>query len=169
MICVLIFVIYVMYSLSEVCQTFRVSVIIFCCKQDECVYGLSGILSVCRDGKELPVAFYSRQLRGAERRYAATELEGLGVICSVKHFEVYLHEVNVVVETDRKVLEYLMSSKHLSAKLTRWALYLQQFTMSIRYRLGHCNKIVDGLSRQGWSEKNDGRHLEGEGRCQGIA
>ena len=39
--------------------------------------GISGILSVCRNGAELPVAFFSRQLRGAERNYAASELECL--------------------------------------------------------------------------------------------
>ena len=42
--------------------------------------GISGILSVCRNGTELPVAFFSRQLRGAERNYAASELECLAVV-----------------------------------------------------------------------------------------
>ena len=45
--------------------------------------GLSGMLSVFRDGVELPVAFYSRQLRGAETRYSASELECLAVVDSV--------------------------------------------------------------------------------------
>ena len=30
--------------------------------------GISGILSVCRNGAELPVLFFSRQLQGAEPR-----------------------------------------------------------------------------------------------------
>ena len=38
---------------------------------------------------EKPVAFYSRQLKDAETCYAATELECLAVVESVRHFEVY--------------------------------------------------------------------------------
>ena len=37
--------------------------------------GLRGVLSVFSDGVELPVAFYSWQLRGAETRYSASELK----------------------------------------------------------------------------------------------
>ena len=35
--------------------------------------GVSGVLSVCRDGVELPVGFNSRQLKEAETRYAVME------------------------------------------------------------------------------------------------
>jgi len=34
--------------------------------------GISGVLSVCRNGAELPVAFFSRQLKDRERNYSAT-------------------------------------------------------------------------------------------------
>ena len=54
--------------------------------------GASGVLCVCRDGAELPVAFYSRQLKERESNYAATELEYLAVKDSVCHFEVFLHD-----------------------------------------------------------------------------
>ena len=37
--------------------------------------GLGSSLLVIRNGEELPVSFFSRQLRGAESRYSATELE----------------------------------------------------------------------------------------------
>ena len=53
--------------------------------------GISGIISVCRNGAELPVVFFSRQLRGAERNYAALELECLAVVEALRHFQVYLH------------------------------------------------------------------------------
>ena len=53
--------------------------------------GISGVLHVCRDGEELPVAFFSRQLLDRERSYAATELECLAVRDAVKHFEMYLY------------------------------------------------------------------------------
>ncbi len=41
---------------------------------------IDAVLSVERDGDRLPVAFFSRQLHGAQARYSAQELEGLGVV-----------------------------------------------------------------------------------------
>ncbi len=40
---------------------------------------------VDREGEKLPVAFFSRQLRGNQCRYSAQELECLAVVESVKH------------------------------------------------------------------------------------
>ncbi len=50
--------------------------------------GLGACLHVVRDGEELPVAFYSRQLRGAEVRYTVTELETLAIAQAVEHFNI---------------------------------------------------------------------------------
>ena len=51
---------------------------------------IGAVLSVVRNDEEFPVAFFSRQLRGAELNYSATELECLGVVCAIKNFEVYI-------------------------------------------------------------------------------
>ena len=40
---------------------------------------------------------------------------------------------STTVETDHKALEQLLSSNHLNARLTRWALYLQKFSRTIHY------------------------------------
>ena len=53
--------------------------------------GISGVLSVCRNSTEQPVAFFSRQLKNREWNYSATELECLAVKASVQHFEIYLY------------------------------------------------------------------------------
>ena len=62
----------------------------FVLQTDASYAGIGGCLSVMRDGVELPVAFYSRQLRDPETRYSVTEVECLAVVVSVRHFEVYL-------------------------------------------------------------------------------
>ena len=121
--------------------------------------GISGILSVCRNSAELPVAFFSRQLKERERNYAATELECLAVKESIRHCEVYLHGRQFVVQTDHKDLESLLKSTQLNSKLARWALYLQQFSMEIKYRPGVINQNADGLSRQAWEENDEG-HMD---------
>jgi len=53
--------------------------------------GIGGVLQVERDGVWEPAGFFSRQLRGAEQRYSATELEALAVVESVTHFAYYLY------------------------------------------------------------------------------
>ncbi len=53
--------------------------------------GLGSILHVVHEGKEIPVAFRSRQLNKAEKNYSATELELLAVVDAVTHFLYYLH------------------------------------------------------------------------------
>ena len=52
--------------------------------------GVGAVLSVVRKGEELPVAYFSRLLHGAEVNYSSTELECLGVVAALKHFEDYL-------------------------------------------------------------------------------
>ena len=92
---------------------------------DASVKGISGILSVIQDNKELPVGFYSRKLTAAEQNYAAIELEGLAVVAAILQFEVYLIGRHFVVQTDHRALTFLDSAKHLNPRLTRWCLRLQ--------------------------------------------
>ncbi len=47
--------------------------------------GVGAVLSVRRGEELLPVAFFSKQLQGAEHRYSAQELEGLGLFKAVRH------------------------------------------------------------------------------------
>ena len=59
---------------------------------DASLLGLGAVHNVARDGKEKPVAFFSRQLRCAEKRYLATELEALAMVAAVDdHFLPYLY------------------------------------------------------------------------------
>ena len=78
----------------------------FVLQTDASGVGLGAVLSVKRDGEELPVAFYSRKLQPRERRYCATELEGLAVVDSVRHFDAYLVTHPFVVETDHKAWSF---------------------------------------------------------------
>ena len=53
--------------------------------------GIGGILHVQRDGEWVPSAYFSRQLRGAEHRYSATELEALALVETIRHFSYHLY------------------------------------------------------------------------------
>ena len=128
---------------------------------DASTVGISGCLSVVRDGKELPAIFYSRKLTGAETRYTATELECLAVVECVRQFEVHLDGHHFSLQTDHKALESLHRSKLQNKRLARWAMRLQGFDFSIQYRPGKANGNADGLSRQAWGP--DGLEEESAG------
>ena len=113
--------------------------------------GIGATLNVQRDGVEKPVAFFSRQLQGAEKRYSATELEGLAVFKSINFWDHFLYGQKFTVVTDHRALVYLLQSKRLNKRLHGWVLKLLDFNFDIMYRPGKANSDADGLSRQSWS------------------
>ena len=119
----------------------------FVLQTDASGVGLGAVLSVQRDDEELPVAFYSRKLQPRERKYSATELEGLAVVAAVQHFDVYLITHPFIIETDHRALTFLNSAQHGNGRLARWAMKLQPFSFEIRYRPGSKNSNADAFSR----------------------
>ena len=76
--------------------------------------GIGRVLNITRQGQLLPVAFYSRQLRGSEICYSAIELEALTMLEMVKYFWHYLYGVSFSVVTDHQALCFLLSSSYLN-------------------------------------------------------
>ena len=111
-------------------------------------FGIGACLHIVRDNAELPVAFFSRQLQGAERRYSITELETLAIVSALKYFEFYIYGINVHVLTDHKACTSLLTSSVLNNRLKRMALYLQDKDLSIVYRPGDASGNADGFSCQ---------------------
>ena len=119
-------------------------------------FGLGAFLQVKRNDGWTAAAFYSRQTRGPERRYSASELEALAVVESVWHFSPYLYEQKFVVFTDHKPLCSLLTSDHLNRRLKRFSTKLQPWMIQFKYLPGVENTLADALSRQDW------RRREGE-------
>ena len=93
--------------------------------------GVGAVLSVIRQDEELPVAYYSHQLHGAENHYSASELESLAVVKAVKHFKVYLVGQHFQLITDNQALQGMMTSKNQNRRLMRWSLFLQDFNFDV--------------------------------------
>ena len=123
---------------------------VFVLHSDASGAGVGATLNVVRDDQKLPVAYYSKQLQGAEHNYSATELEGLAVFRSINFFAHYLFGARFKAITDHKVLVSFLKSKVLNKRLQGWMIQLQQFDFSIEYRPGVENLDVDALSRQAW-------------------
>ena len=95
-----------------------------------------------------PVAFVSRSLKPAEKKYSAIELEALAIWwCVTQKFRTYVEGQQFFLETDHKPLLSLMNKPYHNNRIERWMTTLQQYDMIITHIPGNENTIADALSR----------------------
>ncbi len=138
---------------------------VFVLESDASSTGVGAVLSVTRENGNVPVAFFSRQLRGAQSRYSAQELEGLGVYEAIRHFAYFLYGKKFTVVTDHKGLVNMMTGRQFNRRIHNWCLKLTEFDFVIQYREGSMNIVADELSRCFGVAVADGdaTHLRSEG------
>lgn len=98
-------------------------------------------------GFDHPVAFKSRLLTPAESNYAPTEGECLALVWAVQKFRVFLDGRHFTIYTDHQALQWLDTKRHQNSKLERWALRLQEYDFTVKYKKGEENLVADCLSR----------------------
>ena len=116
--------------------------------------GLGAVLSQVQDGKERVVAYFSKSLSPAERRYCVTRRELLAIISSVKHFHHYLYGRHFLIRTDHGSLQWLLRFKRPEGQLARWLETLYMYDFTIEHRSGRLHGNADGLSRRPCQECN---------------
>jgi len=123
---------------------------LFC---DASAYGVGACLvHVMPNSEERPVAYASRTLTSAERKYAQVEREALAIIFGVRRFHQYLYGRKFTLVTDHRPLCKILGEKEgipplAAARMQRWALVLSAYQYQIQHTPGKQNHIADCLSR----------------------
>ncbi len=108
----------------------------------------SVLVQTDEDECERPIAYYSRVLQPAERRYENTERELLAVYEGLRHFRTYTYGGKCTCFTDHRALLYLKDTPNPSTRLAKWRFTLMGETdWDLRYVPGKKNCVADALSR----------------------
>lgn len=119
----------------------------FIVSTDASASAIAGVLSQRYDEGERPVAYYSRQTTKAEAKYSSSELECLSLVTCIKHWRCYLYGRHFTVITDHIALTYLLRIRDASARLSRWALKLSEYSFTCIHKPGRAHVNADVLSR----------------------
>ncbi|CAM5074127.1 unnamed protein product [Natator depressus] len=112
--------------------------------------GLGAVLTqLHEDNTERTVAFASRTLSNAERKYSTVEKEALACVWATEKWRTYLWGRTFKLRTDHSPLMTLLTTKGLgrAGYLTaRWSASLLSFNYELKYKPGNQNVVADCLS-----------------------
>lgn len=115
--------------------------------------GLGAILSQVQNGVEKPVAFMSRALSSAEKRYSQIQKEATAIIFGVRKFHQYLfgRAEPFILRTDHKPLLSIFNPDKgvpeiTANRLQRYAIFLSAYNFTIEY-VSSAHNSADYLSR----------------------
>jgi cleavage and polyadenylation specificity factor subunit 1 len=96
-----------------------------------------------------PLAFFSRKLNPAQKKYSAYDRELLAIYEAVRHFRHMLEARHFRILTDHKPLTFAFNQKRdrCSPRQFNHLDYISQFTTDIRHISGRENVVADTLSR----------------------
>ena len=105
---------------------------------------------LCQDqGKGLqPVAYTSRKMNPAERRYATHEKELLAIIHALRVWRVYLEGRKFSIKSDHATLTHFKNQLTLTRRQARWMEIMEQYDYTIEHIPGKQNIVPDVLSRR---------------------
>lgn len=115
---------------------------------DASLEGVGAILKqVQPDGKERPVAYFSKKLNNAQKKKKAIYLECLAIKEAVRYWQYWLIGKSFTVYSDHKPLENMNLKSRTDEELGDLTYYLSQYEFKIKYAPGSKNLEADCLSR----------------------
>ncbi|GJZ64140.1 reverse transcriptase domain-containing protein [Tanacetum coccineum] len=102
---------------------------------------ISAVLMTDREGKQIPVYFVSRTLRGPEVNYTPMEKLVLALLSASKRLKRYFQAHTVVVITDQPIKQ-LLSSSEMSGRMLKWKFELEGYDIQYRPRTAIKGQIL---------------------------
>ncbi len=109
--------------------------------------GVGAILSQKEGRFERVIAYASKALTDAQRKFHPMEGECYALIWGILHFRQYLHQTHFTLRTDHKPLEWLATVSDAHGRRGRWIDMLQDSSFKIVHRPGMRHANADALSR----------------------
>lgn len=95
-----------------------------------------------------PIAWWSRRFTGEERRYGVRDQECLALVDSIEAWRSIISAGRVIVRTDHRSLEWLLSTFHREGtRVSGFALKIQGYNVEIQYVPGRMHVVADCMSR----------------------
>ena len=116
------------------------------CDASDCSVG--SVIQQYQDGAQRVIAYASRALTEAERRYCITRRELLAVVFGLKKYRQHLLGRSIIARTDHAALTYLMSTPEPIGQRGRWLDLLSEYDITIQHRSGRVHGNSDALSRR---------------------
>ena len=108
-------------------------------------YGIGGYLYQLVDGNELPIAFVSKSLTGAQLRRITIQKKAYAFYYYITNLSYLLRDRKFHLKTDHKNITFIGDSAN--AMVVRWKLSLMQYDFDIEHISGVKNVVADYLSR----------------------
>ncbi|GJS35608.1 reverse transcriptase domain-containing protein [Tanacetum coccineum] len=102
---------------------------------------ISAVLMTERGGKQLPVYFVSRALRGPEINYTPMEKLVLALLSASRRLKRYFQAHTIVVITDQPIKQLLLKSE-ISGRMLKWKFELEGYDIQYRPRTSIKGQIL---------------------------
>ncbi|KPJ14174.1 Retrotransposable element Tf2 155 kDa protein type 1 [Papilio machaon] len=123
---------------------------------DASLEGIGAVLKQTQpNGKNKPVAYFSKKLNQVQKKKKAIYLECLAIKEAIKYWQYWLIGKSFIVYSDHKPLENLNIKSRTDEELGDLTYYLSQFDFKIVYTPGKENTEADCLSRNPVLDEND--------------
>ena len=109
--------------------------------------GLSFVLMQKHTGKYYPVAYGSKKLTSAEKRYSTSEKESLVIAWGLSKFRLYLTGRTFFLLVDRQPLTFFNDAEFKNDRIMHWTLALHRYDYTAKDISGKDNVLADYLSR----------------------